>query len=261
MTATQIETLAMALVLGAIAANLGSFATVLAHREGTGATIAGRSRCPQCSTELRARDLIPLVSWLLLRARCHHCRRPIPFHYPATEATFAVIAVGVVVQHGASLATFALVLICLGVAMAARIDLVTQTLPNPILVITGLVGLSVFSLAAFANANWSNLIRGLTAAAIAFVIALAVYVLTRGGLGEGDVKFAPVIWLPLGWLSWGAAFAGYLVAAGVALLFAITIALRQRRWRGVRLPLGPALAMGVILVVIGDLHWPAELSR
>jgi leader peptidase (prepilin peptidase)/N-methyltransferase len=251
----------MALVLGAVAANLGSFATVLAHREGTGATLGGRSRCPECCTDIGARDLIPILSWLLLRARCRHCHRPISLRYPATEAVFALIAVGVVVQHGASLASFALVLICLGVAMAARIDLVTQTLPNPILAGTALAGIAMFSLAAFTSANWTPLTRSLTAASLAFVIALGVYALTRGGLGEGDVKFAPLIWLPLGWLGWGAAFAGYLVTAAVALLFAVTIAVRQRRWRGVRLPLGPALASGVILVVILDLHWPAELSR
>jgi leader peptidase (prepilin peptidase)/N-methyltransferase len=261
MSPTQFDTLAMALVLGAVAAYLGSFTTVVAHREGTGSSLGGRSRCPKCSHELSVRDLIPIVSWVLLRAKCRHCHLPIPLRYPATEATFVAIAVGVVIQHGASLATCALVLTCLGVAMAARIDLVTQTLPNPILAITGILSISMFSLAAFASANWSDLIRGLTAAAIAFVVALIVYGLTRGGLGEGDVKFAPLIWLPLGWLGWGAAFAGYLVAAGVALIFAITIAVRQRRWRGVRLPLGPALAAGVILVVIGDLHWPAELSQ
>jgi leader peptidase (prepilin peptidase)/N-methyltransferase len=159
------------------------------------------------------------------------------------------------------MASFALVLTCLGVAMAARIDLVTQTLPNPILAATAIAGIAMFSLAAFTSANWTDLVRGLTAAALAFVVALGVYALTRGGLGEGDVKFAPLIWLPLGWLGWGAAFAGYLVAAAVALLFAVTIAVRQRRWRGVKLPLGPALASGVIIVVILDLHWPPELSR
>lgn len=261
MSPVQLETLALALVLGAVAANLGSFTTVLAHREGTGSTLGGRLRCPKCSHELSARDLIPMVSWVLLRAKCRHCHLPIPIRYPATEVTFTAIAVGVVVQHGASLATCALVMMCLGVAMAATIDLVTHTLPNPILATTGILGIAMFSLAAFANANWSDLIRGLTAAGIALVVALTVYGLLRGGLGEGDVKFAPLIWLPLGWLGWGAAFAGYLVAAGVALIFAITIAARQRRWRGVRLPLGPALAAGVILVVIGDLHWPPELSR
>jgi len=261
MTSTQLETLAMAVILGAVAANLGSFTTVLAHREGSGSTLRGRSRCPKCATNLTARDLIPLVSWVLLRGRCRHCRLPIAMRYPATEAAFIAIAVGVVIQHGASFATFALVVTCLGVAMAARIDLVTQTLPNPILAGTAMISVALFSMEAFSNANWSHLVRGFTAAAVAFVIAFGVYALTRGGLGEGDVKFVPLIWLPLGWLSWGAAFAGYLVVAGVALIFAVTIALRQRRWRGVRLPLGPALAAGLIVVVIGDLQWPAELSR
>jgi leader peptidase (prepilin peptidase) / N-methyltransferase len=257
----QIDTLAMALVMGAVAANLGSFTTVLAHREGTGLGVSGRSQCPRCHNTLTFRDLVPILSWIWLRGHCRHCHTPIAARYLATEVTFAAIAVGVVTRHGASVASLALAMTCIGIAMAARMDLVTQTLPNPILAVTAVTGLVMFSAAAFANADWSQLIRALSAAGIAFVIALVVYAVTKGGLGEGDVKFVPLIWLPLGWLGWGAAFAGYLVTAAVALVFAVTIAWRQGKWRGVRLPLGPALASGVILVVVFDLHWPAELSR
>lgn len=261
MTAAQLDTLAMALVLGVMAANLGSFTTVIAHREGTGSTLGGRSHCPRCAATLAVRDLIPVVSWVLLRGRCRHCGLPIALHYPATESAFIAIAAGVVIQHGASVASVGLVCVCLGVAMAARIDLVTQTLPNPILAVTALGAITLFGLAAVVSGDWSNLIRAITAAVIAFAVALGVYALTRGGLGEGDVKLAPLIWFPLGWLGWGAAFAGYLVAAAVALIFALAVGLHQRRWRGVRLPLGPALAAGLILVAVTDLHWPSEFAQ
>ncbi|MGH2798223.1 MAG: prepilin peptidase, partial [Thermoleophilaceae bacterium] len=79
--------------MGAIAAGLfvlgsviGSFVTVIAHRVPRGeGFVAGRSRCPSCGAEIAARDNIPLVSWLLLRARCRRCGAPIPLRYPLTE--------------------------------------------------------------------------------------------------------------------------------------------------------------------------------
>jgi leader peptidase (prepilin peptidase) / N-methyltransferase len=261
MTANQLDTWAMAVVLAVLAANLGSFSTVLAHRKGAGLAIQGRSQCRKCSGSLTVRDLIPILSWVWLRGRCRQCRQGISVSYPATEASFALIAAAVVLRHGASLATLALAICCLGAAMAARIDLSHHTLPNPILAVTASCGLSMFALAAFSAANWTNLTRALSAAGIAFVIAALVYLASKGRLGEGDVKFAPLIWLPLGWLGWGAAFAGYLVTSAVALAFAVGASVTAGRWRGTRLPLGPALASGLIVTVILDLHWPAELSK
>jgi leader peptidase (prepilin peptidase)/N-methyltransferase len=261
MTVSQIDTWAMAVVLAVLAANLGSYSTVLAHRKGAGLAVTGRSQCPKCSHCLTARDLIPILSWLWLRGRCRQCGQGISVSYLATEASFALIAAAVVLRHGASLATLGLAICCVGAAMAARIDLSNQTLPNPIIAGTGSLGLILFSLAAFSAANWTNLTRALSAAGIALLIAAIVYFATQGRLGEGDVKFAPLIWLPLGWLGWGAAFAGYLVASVVALAFAVTAGVKARRWRGTRLPLGPALAAGLIVTVILNIEWPMELSK
>ena len=44
-----------------------------------------RSRCPHCSHPIRWFDNIPLLSWLLLRARCRNCRQRISWRYPAVE--------------------------------------------------------------------------------------------------------------------------------------------------------------------------------
>ncbi|MHB1021025.1 MAG: prepilin peptidase [Acidobacteriaceae bacterium] len=52
--------------------------------------IKPRSRCPRCSTPLRKRDNIPLVSWLLLHGRCRFCEWQIPLHYPLVELAMGV---------------------------------------------------------------------------------------------------------------------------------------------------------------------------
>ncbi|MBR9876636.1 MAG: prepilin peptidase, partial [Vibrionaceae bacterium] len=36
-----------------------------------------RSSCQQCGTPIRIRDNIPVISWLLLKGKCHNCSTPI----------------------------------------------------------------------------------------------------------------------------------------------------------------------------------------
>jgi leader peptidase (prepilin peptidase)/N-methyltransferase len=93
-------------------------------------------------------------------------------------------------------------------------------------------------------------------AVIAFCVALFLYVASRGGLGEGDVKFAPIVWMPLGWLGWSSAFGGYLVAALVAALWALVASISQRKVRNVAIPFGPALALGAIIPILTNFTWP-----
>ena len=64
-----------ALLLGLI---VGSYLNVVIHRLPRGrSTVTPRSRCPACGTPIRARDNLPVVSWLLLRGRCRSCGVPI----------------------------------------------------------------------------------------------------------------------------------------------------------------------------------------
>ena len=81
-----------------VAASIGSFLNVVAWRMPRGETIGGRSRCPRCRVQLRARDNFPVIGWLALGGRCRTCRLPISRRYPIVEAivgiTIAVLAIG-----------------------------------------------------------------------------------------------------------------------------------------------------------------------
>lgn len=75
---------ALALVMGLA---VGSFINVVADRVPAGQSIVRpRSRCPSCSTELRTRDLIPVLSYLWLRGRCRYCRARIPLRILIVES-------------------------------------------------------------------------------------------------------------------------------------------------------------------------------
>ncbi len=77
-----------------IAPIAGSFVGVLVLRLPDGAPIAlDRSRCDHCGKTLRPWDLLPLISWIVQRGRCRHCRHPVSAFYPGVEAAALVVAV------------------------------------------------------------------------------------------------------------------------------------------------------------------------
>ena len=66
---------------------VGSYLNVVIHRlPREESTVLPRSRCPRCGAQLRARDNLPLLSFLLLRGRCRQCKAPISWRYPLVEA-------------------------------------------------------------------------------------------------------------------------------------------------------------------------------
>src|SRR3990167_10581648 len=71
---------------------VGSFLNVVAHRSVHGGSIFfDRSRCPHCKKELKTGDLIPLVSFLLLKGKCRYCDKRISWQYPLVEIATGVL--------------------------------------------------------------------------------------------------------------------------------------------------------------------------
>lgn len=222
-------------VLGTI---LGSFLNVVIFRLPRGQSlIVPRSRCPHCHAPIGARDNIPILSFLVLRGRCRVCRRPISIRYPLVEVTAGILLTAAWVRASTILdfvATAVFLLILLAVFF---IDLQHQIVPNALTYPGLLLGLLLAVLQGrFADA--------LLAAAGAGAFFLIIAVVSRGGMGGGDVKLAAMMGAFLGW-----------PAIAVALLLAFTlgaaaglllIALRQRS-RKDPIPFGPALAVGAVL--------------
>lgn len=88
--------LILAIIFGAI---FGSYATLFAYRLPLGQSCFGRyfgnrSSCPKCKKQIKTRDLIPLVNWLITMGKCRFCNSPIPkthlFIEISTTSLFAV---------------------------------------------------------------------------------------------------------------------------------------------------------------------------
>lgn len=95
-TSGTAETLAI-VMSGVVGLAVGSFLNVVVYRVPRHLSLVRPpSRCPSCDTRLTGLDMIPVLSWAVLRARCRHCGEPVSARYPiveaATGAAFAAAA-------------------------------------------------------------------------------------------------------------------------------------------------------------------------
>jgi len=178
-------------VVGAV---VGSFLNVVIHRlPRRQSLVTPRSACPLCGASIRWYDNVPLLSWLVLRARCRDCHGPISVRYLLVEAASGVVAVLALQRWGLSLAAgevtaFAWMSIALGL-----IDLEHQILPDVLTYPAMLLGLLASWLGGFTSLGQS--LAGLAVGAAIPAIVLLLYRWLRGeeGMGWGDVKYLGAI--------------------------------------------------------------------
>src|SRR6478736_988948 len=114
----------------AFGAIVGSFLNVVIARVPEGLSVVSPpSRCPRCKSAIAWYDNVPIVSWLLLRARCRGCGLPISARYPLIELLGGVLAMAIAWRYGPTregLAAFVFSMLLLALAF---IDLDTWLLP------------------------------------------------------------------------------------------------------------------------------------
>ena len=244
----------LVVLLAVVGAMVGSFLNVCIARIPAGESVVRpRSRCPRCRTLIRWFDNIPVLSYLLLGAKCRACKAPISLRYPIIEVVTAVAFVlqGVSTDDPLLLAS-RLVFTALLIVLFGT-DLDTQRLPN-VLTLPGIAVGVAFSLLAP-----PGLLDSLIGAALGAGILLAVrwlWLWWKGveGMGLGDVKMLAMIGAFLGWHQiWVVLFLASLT--GAILGVGLTV-LRGRSMQS-RLPFGTFLAIAAYVASV----WGEALMR
>jgi leader peptidase (prepilin peptidase)/N-methyltransferase len=236
--------------LGAFGAAIGSFVNVVAYRlPRHQSLVKPRSRCPHCERQIAGYDNIPVVSWILLRARCRHCQAPIPVRYPLVEALTALLFVGVGLKIGVEDTLLPALALTITLVAAAETDLEHHIIPNRLTATSAIAAVALWAVVDPGRLP-ENLIAG--AAAGGFLLLAAVTY--PAGMGMGDVKLAGVMGLYLGVSVAPALFVGF--AAGAAVGIALVV-VRGASARKQGVPFGPFLALGGI---VGLLYGPALID-
>jgi leader peptidase (prepilin peptidase) / N-methyltransferase len=217
---------------------IGSFLNVVAERVPLGRSIVKpRSACMSCGTEIRSRDNIPVVSYLLLRGRCRDCGTAISWRYPAFELATAVLVAGCVLAFGLSLRALAAAVFCTALVVVSSTDIERRVVPNKV-VLPAVVAVLAIQLVRDPSLEWPA--AGLGAALFLFLAALAY----PRGMGMGDVKLAAVMGIFLGASVIPALFVGIALGALVGLGLVLRYGSAARKHA---VPFGPFLAIGGVV--------------
>jgi leader peptidase (prepilin peptidase)/N-methyltransferase len=241
--------LALATLLGLC---VGSFLNVVIYRLPRNESLSTPgSHCPGCDVAIAPYDNIPVVSWLLLRGRCRHCKTSISARYPLVEALTAVLAVCVVLAKGADRDAWLGLAFVLVLVPCALIDLEHRIIPNKI-TLPGAVAAIVIT----ALTHPGHLPGQLIAGAAAFTFLLLAVLAYPSGMGMGDVKLAGVMGLFLGRDVAPALLIALLLGSVVGL---VVIARKgTKEGRKTALPFGPFLAAGGLVGLFAGhaiVHW------
>ncbi|HYI37274.1 MAG TPA: prepilin peptidase [Thermoleophilaceae bacterium] len=228
---------------GVFGAIIGSFLTVVAHRVPARESIVSPgSACPSCGHELRWRENVPIVSWLVQRGRCANCGAAIGARYPALEGATAVAFALVTAVHGLDPYLALALPLAAVLIVVAVIDFEQQVVPNPIVLVA-----AVYALPAWAVVDPGMLPEVAIAGAGAFLAFLLMALAYPAGMGMGDVKLAGVMGLYLGLDVVPAFLVAFLTGSVVGIVLIARGGAGERR-RGV--PFAPFLALGGIVALL-----------
>ena len=173
----------MILIWGIIGLIFGSAANAIIDRMPKNISwISGRSKCDHCGHTLAWKDLIPLLSWLLLGGKCRYCKKPISLRNVWVEI---IMATGFMLIVGMHLPWTYIPIFWLSLVLGVM-DWETQ-LVSEILILLWAFFVAVSGVSLVGVVASTALIGGL-------------WLLTRGrGMGFGDVEIAAVMGLWLGW--------------------------------------------------------------
>lgn len=244
-------------VIFILGATIGSFLNVCIYRIPAGMSIVKpRSRCGSCGHTLTAIDLVPILSWVFLRAKCRSCGSKIAARYPMVEALQGLLFVLVFMRFGISIMTPILWLFTAIMTVVFFIDLDHQIIPNKVVIFGLSVGLIPALVQWFSPGGYlfymsDAVYEPLLGLAVPFILMLlfalfSVALFKKSGLGMGDVKIYAVIGLFLGWQDalmsiWFAFFFGGLF--GIVWIFVL------RKPKEAMIPFAPFIVVGSLIAM------------
>lgn len=242
---------ALAFVIGAV---VGSFLNVcICRMPEDKSVVSPPSACPRCGSGIRWHDNIPIISFLVLRARCRFCGEPISWRYPLVEALNGILTLLLFIRFGTSLTFLAMFVLCSALVAITFIDLDHQIIPDSI----SLPGIPLGFAASFvigdlyhvgAVLGWLNSLLGILLGGGSLLLVALLYEKITGneGMGGGDIKLLAMMGAFLGWRSVPfIIFAGSLVGSVVG----ISIMLIRKKDSKLAIPFGPYLALGALLYI------------
>jgi leader peptidase (prepilin peptidase)/N-methyltransferase len=223
---------------------VGSFLNVCIHRLPLKQSVVSpASRCPSCGYELRWYDNIPVLSYVMLRARCRSCSRPISIQYPVIEVVTAIVFLAHWYAFGPTPLFAARLVFGCALIVLFMIDLEHQILPD-VVTLPGIVigvALSVF----LPPGPIESLIGLLLGGGLLWAIAEAWFRLRKvDAMGFGDVKMLAMVGA---WLGWKMVILTFVLSSMMGGLVGVVLLASRRADMATRVPFGTMLAVAAMM--------------
>jgi leader peptidase (prepilin peptidase)/N-methyltransferase len=216
--------------------------------------LTGRSMCPDCEHVLSARDLLPIVSWLLLRGKCRYCKSKISAQYPIVESTTVLLFITSYFYWPYTFSGFGLISFIFWLAILVNLialtiyDIKWMILPNKMIYPVFILALSLIAIKYIFFSTDSGYFLGCI---YGFLIGGGIfYVLFQVSSGQwiggGDVKLGAALGLILG----SGLYAGLMIFLSSLLgtLIAIPLMATGRLNKKALIPYGPLLIAAAIII-------------
>jgi len=242
---------------------IGSFLNVVILRYNTHKSFGGHSGCMNCQNKLCWYELIPLVSFFVLKGRCLKCKTKISLQYPIVEFITGVIFASLFLKFqdvfytntfvfAGTMAFYATIFSLL--LVIAVYDLKHKIIPDILVLVFGIlsfIGIFLFSSFGF-NPHIPSIWEFLSGIFIALPFAL-IWLVSKGmWMGLGDAKLA----LGLGWLiGLSRVLSGAVVAFwSGAIIGLILLIFSKKHGMKSEIPFAPFLVFGTIIAFLFELH-------
>ncbi len=231
-------------ILGAV---IGSFLNVLIYRIPRDISIVKPSSfCPHCNHKLAWYDLVPIISYMHLRGRCRYCKERISPQYIIVEVLtgisflIAMWKLNLSIQF-LKIAIFASLLIVIG-----AIDTIDGVVPD-LIVFPGIAIGIIFSLIE-GKQSFLDALLGMGFMAAFFLLIILV---SKGGMGEGDLTFGLLLGTFLGFRL---SLVTLLIAfVGGAIISLLAVLLFKKGMKD-RIPFAPFLSLGGFVAAIWGIN-------
>lgn len=236
----------MNLLMFIIGTIFGSFYNVIGYRiPKKESIIYPSSHCPSCQHKLKFYELIPIISYIFLKGKCHNCEKKISLFYPMFELitglcfTFAYMSFGFTPDLLIAL-TFISMMIIITIS-----DILFMIIPDEILIFFGLLLLIETIIIKGVQIGLISLLNGIISFIIMFILKkIGDFIFKRESMGGGDIKLmfisGMVLTFPIATLS-------IFVGSFIGLIPALII---SYKYKEKIIPFGPLLALGSIILLL-----------
>lgn len=235
---------------------IGSFLNVVIYRLPSKLSIVKpRSRCGVCQHTLNGFDLIPVLSFVLLKGKCRHCGAKISWRYPSIELLNAVLYLGVFAVYGFTVEAMILMMLSSTLVCIAMIDLDHMIIPNALNITVAVLALANCATGGLSvkDAIWGFAVG---AGVMLAIMAIGAFFKVQA-MGGGDLKLMAAVGPLIGLVP---VIFSYLAAFILGGVITLVLLIAGKKKMTDSIPFGPFLVIGIYLSMIFYLEWIRILS-